>query len=221
MRTLQMILTVGGEKGGPGKTTIATNLAALASLNKIDVLLVNTDPQDSAGSWASNRGALHPEKKSISCISLRGEMIAKDIQDLSKRYQLLIIDAGGRDSIELRAALVVTDLLLIPIRPSQLDVWTLPKLNEILAMVAPINPTLKTYVLANQVHPTSFDRARTDLRNLLDNYPRLTLLRTFIGSRAAYQNAICEGLSVNEMPNRDVKATSEILNLYGEIFDEI
>lgn len=216
-----MIITVGGEKGGPGKTTIATNLAAIASGNEKDVLLINTDPQDSAGSWASNRHSLHSNKKSISCISLRGEMIAKDIQDLSGRYQLLIIDAGGRDSIELRAALVVTQLLLIPLRPSQFDVWTLPKLNEILGMVAPINPILKTVVVANQVHPTSFDRARTELKSLMANYPKISLLKTFIGSRAAYQNAISEGLSVIEMPNRDTKASSEMLGLYGEIFDEI
>jgi|LauGreDrversion2_2_1035103.scaffolds.fasta_scaffold06425_3 chromosome partitioning protein len=216
-----MILTVGGEKGGPGKTTISTNLAAIANTNGGDVLLINTDPQDSAGFWASNRISLYPTKKQIPCISLRGEMIAKDIQDLSHRYKLVIIDAGGRDSVELRAALVVTELFLIPLRPSQFDVWTLPKLQELLGMVAPINPTLKALVVANQVHPTSFDRSRLELEKLLSDYPRIHLLKTMIGSRAAYQNAICEGLSVTEMLKKDPKANSEILGLYREVFNEV
>ncbi len=215
-----MILTVGGEKGGPGKTTIATNLSAIASKNNVDVLLINTDPQDSAGYWASNRMSLYPTNKQIPCISLRGDTIAKDIQDLSHRYKLIIIDAGGRDSVELRAALVVTELFLIPLRPSQFDVWTLPKLQELLSMVSPINPSIKPFVVANQVHPTSFDRARLEMQNLLSGYPKIHLLKAMIGSRAAYQNAICEGLSVTEMLKKDTKANSEILGLYSEVFNE-
>ena len=110
---------------------------------------------------------------------------------------------------------------MIPLRPSQFDVWTLPKLQELLGMVAPINPTLKALVVANQVHPTSFDRSRLELEKLLSDYPRIHLLKTMIGSRAAYQNAICEGLSVTEMLKKDPKANSEILGLYREVFNEV
>ncbi len=50
-----MVILIGGEKGGTGKTTIATNLAALRALAGHDVLLVDTDSQGSASYWASSR----------------------------------------------------------------------------------------------------------------------------------------------------------------------
>ena len=50
-----MIVLIGGEKGGTGKTTIATNLAALRAMAGRDVLLVDTDPQGSASYWTTSR----------------------------------------------------------------------------------------------------------------------------------------------------------------------
>ena len=49
-----MIVLIGGEKGGTGKTTIATNLAALRAMAGRDVLLVDTDPQGSASYWTTS-----------------------------------------------------------------------------------------------------------------------------------------------------------------------
>lgn len=103
-----MLLVIGGEKGGTGKTTIATNLAAMRVLTGRDVLLVDTDRQSSASFWAETRqeqGALPP----IASVQKFGSKIRGDLLDLAKRYQDVIVDAGGQDSPELRAALTVAD----------------------------------------------------------------------------------------------------------------
>ena len=48
---------------------------------------------------------------------------------MAAKYRDIVIDAGGRDSVELRAAMTVADALYIPIQASQFDVWTLDQMN--------------------------------------------------------------------------------------------
>jgi ABC-type cobalamin/Fe3+-siderophores transport system ATPase subunit len=70
-----MIVTVGGEKGGSGKTTLAATLAAYHAVMGNDVLLVNADPQQSASYWSEQRRFYHPDAKEIVCVSVRGGKI--------------------------------------------------------------------------------------------------------------------------------------------------
>ena len=93
-----MIILIGGEKGGTGKTTIAINLATLHALNGKDILLVDTDKQGSANSWAESRDE-EQQLPRITCIQKFGKNLARDIKDLEPRYEDIIIDAGGRDSM--------------------------------------------------------------------------------------------------------------------------
>ena len=76
-----MIVLIGGEKGGTGKTTIATNLAALRALAGRDVLLVDTDPQGSASYWASSRDE-DGIKPRVACIQKFGKGLQGEVQDL-------------------------------------------------------------------------------------------------------------------------------------------
>ena len=136
-----MILLVGGEKGGTGKTTIAVNLAAMRAHKGRDVLLVDTDPQGSASYWTQVRdeGSVTPR---VASIQKFGKGVQQELQDLSKRYQDIIIDAGGRDSVELRAALVVANLALVPIQASQFDLWTLDRMDSLVAQARGFNEKL-------------------------------------------------------------------------------
>ena len=54
-----------------------------------------------------------------------------EVQDLAGRYQDVIIDAGGRDSVELRAAMIVAHKAFVPIQASQFDIWTLGRMNDL------------------------------------------------------------------------------------------
>ncbi len=139
-----MIILIGGEKGGTGKTTLATNLAVLRTRDKEDVLLLDTDKQGSASMWTQMRGENNTEPP-VNCVQLFGKGLGNQVRDLAKRYEDIIIDAGGRDSVELRAAMVVADKVYIPFQPSQYDVWTLDHMQELVETARGFNPDLEAY----------------------------------------------------------------------------
>ncbi|MET5116813.1 cobyrinic acid ac-diamide synthase, partial [Burkholderia pseudomallei] len=62
---------------------------------------------------------------------------------MAKLYQVILPDAGGRDSREMRSAMAVANLLLVPTRASQADLETLPKVNELISLARALNPELK------------------------------------------------------------------------------
>ena len=128
-----MIVLVGGEKGGVGKTTLAVNLAAMRARAGHDVLLVDADKQASANLWASIRDQ---EKVAppVRCVQKRGKGLAADVRDLATRYEDIVIDAGGQDSVELRAAMTIAALAIFPIQPSLFDAATLETLAELVAL---------------------------------------------------------------------------------------
>ena len=144
-----MIVLIGGEKGGTGKTTIATNLAALRALAGRDVLLVDTDPQGSAGYWTTSRSE-KGIKPRVACIQKFGKGLQEELQDLASRYQDIIIDAGGRDSVELRSAMVVAHKAYVPIQASQFDIWTLAQMNDLIVTAQGFNPNLCAWVVINR-----------------------------------------------------------------------
>ena len=125
-----MIILFGGEKGGTGKTTLATNLAAMRARAGRDVLLIDTDPQGSASYWTQCRDEEKVEPR-VACVQKFGKGLQAEVRDLANRYQDIIIDAGGRESVELRAGIVVADFAFIPIQPSQFDVWTLGRMDDL------------------------------------------------------------------------------------------
>ena len=99
-----MVVIVGGEKGGTGKTTLAVNLAAYRTGEGYEVLIVDTDRQGSASFWAQTR-AENEKKGHIPCVQKFGKNLPKDVMSLASKYEDIIIDAGGRDSMELRYGL--------------------------------------------------------------------------------------------------------------------
>lgn len=212
-----MLLLIGGEKGGTGKTTIATNLSAIKAINNKDVLYVDTDPQGTGSYWCSIRDE-EKIKPRIPSIQKFGSNLKEELCSLSEKYSELIIDAGGRDSKELRSSMLVADIAVFPIRPSQFDLWTLKKLEDISADAKLFNPKLRSYILLNAVssHPLISDK--NEVMEYMEDFKHITLLNTDIKDRKSFRKAAMAGLSVVELLPEDPKATKEIDSLYKEIF---
>lgn len=212
-----MILLVGGEKGGTGKTTLATNLAALRGGAGRDVLLLDTDAQGSASYWVDVRAdsGIDP---AISCVQRFGKGLTGAIQDLADRYEDIVIDAGGRDSVELRGALVIAEQVLMPLQASQFDAWTMARMADLVAQARGFNPDMQVRVALNRAHANPSVTEVREAKEFLGDFEGIGLCRTIIRDRIAYRRAAAEGRSVLEQQRRDGKAAAEIHLLAEELF---
>lgn len=211
-----MILLIGGEKGGTGKTTIATNLAAAYARGGEDVVLVDTDPQGSAAFWAAVRDEDDSVPR-VACVRLHGKGLAAQVRDLGGRYGMVLIDAGGRDSIELRSALTIADRVLVPIQASQYDTWTLEAMSQLIDQASALNPGLSASVVINRASPNPRVGEVEEARELIEEYDVLHLTDTVLRDRIAYRRAARYGLGVAELGEHDEKAAGEVKQLYEEM----
>ena len=216
---MSSIVLVGGQKGGTGKTTIATNLAAMLASEGKDVCLIDADRQESANAWAALRA--DTALPSLVCVQKRGKALPHDVRDLAERFSYLVIDAGGQDSVELRGAMPVADHMLIPLQSSAFDALTLDTMDELLEHVTAINPALTGRIVINRVSPNPMVHEHRDLQQLVhDDYHHLGLMRTVLHDRIAYRKAASDGAGVHELRTLDYKAKNEVALLYGELYDE-
>lgn len=214
-----MIIMVGGEKGGVGKTTLATHLAVARKALGGSVVLVDADSQGTSSTWSDARKE-HPEVPQVPCVSLRGGKVHVELKELARHYDDVVVDTGGADSQEFRSAMLGADILLMPLRPGSFDFWTLLKMQEVVSLAEGFNDALKAVVVLSQVPPSAIERARKEATEILADMPRFKLLKTLTVFRAAFNHSAGEGLTVDEMPRRDPKACSEIAFLHDELFGE-
>ncbi len=151
----------------------------------------------------------------VNCVQ-KYENIRETLQDLDKRYECVIVDAAGRDSRELRTGMTAAHVLLVPFRPSQPDLDTLPNLQEIITQAKDLNPELTVYGLLTMAPTNPVVQEVDEAREYLQDYPEIQLLETIIRDRKVYRDAMSEGMGVIEMNNP--KATEEIQSLMKEIF---
>lgn len=211
-----MIVLVGGEKGGTGKTTLATNLAAMRAAQKRDVLLIDTDPQGSASLWTEIR-AESADVVRVGSIQKFGKGLAGEIRDLVGRYEDIVIDAGGRESIDLRAALTVADIAILPVQASQFDLWTIEKMSDLVGQAQAFNPNMRPLVVISRASTNTGSRDVEAARELIAEYPALECAETVIRDRVSFRRAAGDGKSVVELAT-DEKAAAEMQKLFGEIF---
>jgi chromosome partitioning protein len=107
-----MIYTIGGIKGGCGKTTVATNLTILMAAEGRDVLLVDADDQETATDFTAWRNQTTQGNTGYTAIQLTGDAVRTETLKFVSKYDDIVIDTGGRDTTSQRAALTVTDTYL-------------------------------------------------------------------------------------------------------------
>jgi len=212
------IVLFGGEKGGTGKTTLATNMAAMLALKGRDVLLLDTDRQGTASFWATVREDSEVEPR-ISCVQKFGKSLASQVRDLAERYDEIVIDAGGRDSVELRYALGVCDRAYIPVQPFQFDIWTIRQMDELVKMAQGLNENLQAFLILNRVSTNPIVREDQETRDFFneEDFQNLSLLNSNLCDRIAFRKSAREGISVVEW-KQDRKATTEMNNLFKEVY---
>ena len=157
-----MIILIGSQKGGCGKSTTAVNICAELAGKGHDVVLVDADRQCTSANWAMDR-IENTELAKVHCIQ-KYENIRDTLLDLDKRYEYVIVDAAGRDSRELRTGMIAAHMLIVPFRPSQPDLDTLPNMQEIIIQAKDLNPDLKVYGLITMAPTNPIIQEETDAR---------------------------------------------------------
>ncbi len=212
------IVLFGGEKGGTGKTTLATNMAAMLALQGKDVLLMDTDRQGTASFWATVREDTEIEPR-VACVQKFGKGLASQVRDLAGRYDEIVIDAGGRDSMELRYALGISDRAYIPVQPFQFDIWTIRQMDDLVEMAQGLNEELQAFIVLNRVSTNPAVREDQETRDFFkeEKFQHLILLNSILRDRIALRKSARDGLSVLEW-KQDKKAVEEMNQLFKEVY---
>jgi chromosome partitioning protein len=214
-----VIILIGGEKGGSSKSTLATNIAVVRALSGRDVFLLDTDIQGSASLWSQLRDEADIKPR-ISCMQKFGQGVQAAVRDLATRYDDIIIDAGGRDSAELRASLVVAHRVYTPVQSSQFDLWSLEKMDELVATANGFNEALRAYIVITRAPTNVMMQEVQEARAFLQDFEHYTLARTIIYERSVWRKASRQGCSIVELDRQDYKASNELKLLCEEIFSE-
>ena len=213
-----MIITVGNTKGGVGKTTLAVNLAIAQALAGRDVWLIDGDRQGTAQTAISIR-ADAGHAPGIACATYPdGPTLRAQVQQQAAKFDDIIIDAGGRDSTALRAALVLSDVLLVPFQPRSYDVWALNDIAGLVDEARSVRDGLRAVAILNCADPGDASTDNAEAAAAVADVPQFEYLAAPIRRRKAFANAAGQGLSVLELKPADKKASDELNALVSALF---
>ncbi len=223
-----VIVGVGGDKGGPGKTTLVTNLAPMRAAkkkgkNNRSVLLIDTEAKGSTF-WSRTRSAAKIEPL-IYNVQLSG-LVHAEIEKMDQKFDDIVIDLAGGDSEEMRSALIACDKFIVPIYPGQYDLWSVSFTIKAVLGVQKFNPGLETLFVINRAatNPAiteteeAIEAIKENLKSVAKNNPKIRLSKTILHDRIAFRKASREGLAVTELRPKDPKAIKETTSLFKEVY---
>jgi chromosome partitioning protein len=201
-----------------GKSTLAIQVALARAIAGRDVWLVDGDRQGTSQTAVAIRAEAGREPGLACAQYVDGPTLRSQVQRQARKYDDVIIDAGGRDSAALRAALVLSDVLLVPVQPRSVDVWALADITALIDEARSVRDGLRAYAILNCADPAPGSTDNTEAAAALADYPQLQFLDIPIRRRKAIANATGQGLHVSELVPRDGKACDEITALEKRLF---
>ena len=214
------ILVAGGIKGGIGKSTLAANLAVLASRAGKEVLLIDADPQETTATWAAARSEQTGSLAPVTTVSIVGKQIRDELRRLSEKYAVVIIDAGARDTSTQRAALSVANLVLLPFPPRGPDLWTLDAVAQTVSDIRTINERLRAVAFVNRADPIGNDNAEAEAA-FAEHSEVIEAAPVRVGNRKGIATSHLMGLAACEAQRPDAKAIAELDALYRYALDTV
>ena len=206
-----MIIAILNEKGGVGKTTLATNLARAFQKAGQKVLLVDSDPQGSLRDWlaAAGEGSDYPPM-----IAMDKPAMIKDIKSVSGQHDVVIVDGCPKSIGMIAATITVADVVLIPVQPSGFDLWAANSVVDLVKQRRELTEgrPKAAFVVSRQITNTRL--AAESRQALLElGFP---ILNAYTSQRIAYAQSSSNGRTVLDT-EPDGVAAREIRALVQEI----
>lgn len=207
------VIALVGNKGGAGKTTLCINLAS-SLLRRYSTILLDTDPQRSSLQWRdiSDRDDLVTVADAVEDVKIA-------VSQFRNQYECVVIDCPPSvQSEQTRQVLTCSDIAVIPVLPSPLDLWASVHVERTLDWARSVNPGIKALLVINQLEP------RTRLSRLMHDALaeiELPVATSTIARRMAYRNAMLQGCSVLDAGADARSAAEEINNLTEEVVNQL
>jgi chromosome partitioning protein len=186
-----VILSFLSQKGGVGKTTLSINIAGLYAARGARTLLIDADPQASSVSWS----AVRTTEPLFPVVGMAKGNLHKELPDLRRQYDVVIIDGAPRVNEIARSAIIASDLVLIPVQPSPVDIWASQETVQLVNEARIYRESLKAaFVINRKIVNTAIGR---DVRHALVDFGYPTL-ETHVSQRVAFAESLAQGLTVTE-----------------------
>lgn len=212
-----MITTIFATKSST-KTSIAVSTAIYLKNKGKDVLLCDLDAQKSAVIWMEYRDSSET-LNSVPTVEKTGTTVFSSLKELSKKYDYLVCDCGGKNDVSGRYALLVSDLVIIPVFPSNISLMTLNQSLRSVEEAKVQNNNLKVIILLTGVNSNprikDTEEAREAIIDLIQDYDYVSLAISFITARKIWADISCTGQGITETNND--KASSQFIELMNEV----
>lgn len=201
------IIAVAQQKGGAGKTMLASQLA-VAFAETASVAILDIDPQASLTIWAKLRATATKAGSHITATATAGWRLSTELEKLAKNHDIVIIDTPPVIDTDNRRAIRASSLVLIPLNPSPPDLWAAEATLKLAA-----EEKRKVALVFNRAPAASKLRKRLEAEIAARG---IRLLETALANRAGYANAFADGLGVTEAGPTTI-AAEEVRSLAAAI----
>ncbi|REE67435.1 AAA family ATPase [Pantoea ananatis] len=216
-----MILTIANTKGGVGKSTLAVNLAVARAMQGKKVWLVDGDKQGSSQTAILIRSEADVQP-GIACSHYPdGPVLRTQVLQQKDNYDDVIIECGGRDSTAMRAALTLTDYLLVPFVPGSFEAWAMEDVVNMLRDARSIRDDFPAFSILNRADVNPRTKDNQEMHEAMSEYAAdLPVLEHILFTRKAFANAAGSGRSVVEMKLKphERPAKAELEKLISIVF---
>jgi len=194
-------------KGGTGKSTLVTNLVGMMASTKKVVLIDSDIPQATSASWAAIR-----QQENITTVTAVDHIeLISEIERLDRNNDFIVIDAPPRIAEITKATIILSQLCLVPLGASAAEIWATADLLEIINAAKAHKPEIDVRIVWNRFRAST--RSAAELSQVAHKELNLEELKSKLGYRVAYSEALARGMTALEWPDREARKESKAFGM--------